>query len=137
MHALEIYVSFQKPKRFWTDPFGALGHVEAFGLTRDNTWFFIDPNRYGTDLRITHRKEEIEAEIDRAIARSYLVLRVEKRRKLKFPLPVPLTCVAYIGHMFGVRAFTKAGLRRKLLALDAQEVLNATSEGKSRRQEGT
>lgn len=136
MQPVEVFFGFQRCetlRQAWNDPIAALGHVEAFGFTRDDTWFFLDPNRRHIDLRIAHRHDEVEALMTAIMARSWLVLRTEAAGKLRMPPFGPYTCASVCGHLVGLRAFTPRGLARKLRAINAVEVKN---EGARRRPEG-
>lgn len=131
MQPVEIYFAFQKPASFrdgLRDIPTLLGHVEAFGYTVDDTWFFLDPNRKVAHLRITHHHDDVERIMAEIIARSYLVLRVEPGRELRFPPVQVYSCAAVCAHLVGLRAFTPRGLIRKLRAINATEVKNEDAE---------
>lgn len=134
MRPVEIYFGFQKPstwRQAVKDPIAALGHVEAFGFTQDDTWFFINSTRHNVELQIAHKHDEVEAAICTIIARSHTILKIEQPGKLTLPPFAPYSCVAVCAHLAGTRAFTPRGLIRKLRAMDAKEVSHETARRRS------
>lgn len=126
MRAVETYFAFHEPtslvsgKPIWT----AFGHVEAFGYTMDDTWFFFDPSRKGTSLLITHRKDDVEDLMAGVIARSERIYKTDHRAETYLPALLPQTCVSQCAALIGVRAYTPSAFERRLIALNA-EVIHA------------
>jgi len=135
MNAVEWYFGFHKP--YLSSYRGWFGHVEAWGYTADNTWFFIDPWLDRTRFFITHHHDDV---IDMLAVRFNSCETVLKYRpdgsSLSFPIHPTMNCATTCGHFVGLRAFTPSGLRRKLLAHGA-EVIHGQAQGRSRGQEGT
>ena len=103
--------------RFWW------GHVEAWGVTADETWWFLDPQGEGTVLEVLHRHDEVTAALQRRFhdcETIYRVLSPERRRLL--PIHLPMTCATQAGALLGLRAWTPAGLKRRLRAIGAEEL---------------
>jgi len=113
----EVYFSFHPPhtETIW----GWLGHVNAFGYTDDDTWFFLEPKAEGAFLRIVHRHDDVETLMAREFAVARKVIRadfrLQERRSRHIPYLGPYSCVALCGALVGVRAFTIRGLERTLL----------------------
>lgn len=111
--------------------FGLWGHVEIWGYTVDETWVFIDPQGKGTGVYVTHLYDEVMLQLQARHALCETILRVPNtEQKPLFPVFPPMTCATIAGHILGVRAFTPAGLKRKLLANGAETVHDA--EGRSK-----
>jgi hypothetical protein len=123
MQPLEYFVGFWRPWKSWM---GMFGHVEMWGYTIDDTWFFLDPRGMGAKLYITHLHDEVEAQILARIEVCETILKLQPHDRTLFPLHGPLTCAAIVGHHLGVRALTPSGLKRRLLAIGA-EVIHARS----------
>lgn len=126
MRAVEVYFAFHKPSMIsgiWT----AFGHVEAFGYTMDDTWFFFDPARIGTTLLIAHKHDEVEDLMSGVIARSDRIYKTDARAQTRFPPFLPQTCVSQCAGLIGVRAYTPAAFERRLRAMNA-EVIHARRE---------
>lgn len=107
-----------------------LGHVEAFGRNADDTWWFYDPQRVGTFMLVAHRFDEVAILIEDIRSRADRIYRVPERTFLSFPSLLPMTCATQCGHLVGLRAWTPAGLERKLRTLNAEVVHD--SERRSR-----
>lgn len=127
----EIFFVFHRPATIreilsgdaeWTQAFG---HVEAYGYTVDETWFFYDPGRYATALLITHLHEEVTDLIAQRIERADEIIRYSGE-PLKFMAPIhgPMNCVTQCAALVGLRAYTPRGFRRILLRNNA-EVIHA------------
>ncbi len=136
----EIYFAFHRPvtwqelrdgESWWR----IFGHVDAFGYTIDETWFFFEPGRKGTTLNITHMHEEVETRLQDMWARSELILSLKTRQMLKFPPFGPINCVSQCAALVGMRAFTPWGLKRKLLANNAKVIHGQATQGRSGREE--
>lgn len=137
---LEWFIGFYRPAfrsetgqinwRTW------FGHVEIWGYTIDDTWVFYDPQSRGGRMIITHHHDDV---LDQLRARNDLCDTILKLpgdpKKDLFPIYPPMTCASIVGHLIGVRAFTPAGLRRKLLANGA-EVIHEIAKRRSERQSG-
>lgn len=137
MQIVDLYVAFHFRTSLRESVFTSMGHVEAFGLNIDETWFFFDPNRYRLDLRLHHRHDEIADEITRVQTQSRLILRVDPAPGKPIPPFCLMTCAAQCAHLAGVRAFTPWGLERKLRDIGATEVFHGKeSQRRSRRHEG-
>lgn len=91
------------------------GHVEAMGYTVDDTWFFFDPGRYRSTLRITHLHDEVEAIMCEKFARAHTVIKIQCDRKFVIPFHLPMNCVTQCAALVGLRAFTPDGFRKRLL----------------------
>lgn len=130
---IEWYVGFHAPHKecFWT----RFGHVECFGYTQDETWLFIDPRRSGTQVVVTHLHDEVEGLLASRFTRCSMILRTSRRGTFTVPFYPPMTCAAMVGHILGVRAFTIAGLRSKLLRAGAEVIHDASAKREPRGQE--
>lgn len=113
------------------------GHVEAFGYTIDETWFFFDPSRKGTILRIAHMHDEVEELLAEKWAVSDMILSLRGRQVRSLPPIAPMNCVTQCAALVGIRAFTPWGLKRKLLANNAKVIHGQDTQGRSRREAGT
>lgn len=122
MRAVETFFAFhpRKLSQVWT----AFGHVEAFGYTRDDTWFFFDPARKGTQLLISHHHDEVEQMMAGVISKARTVYRTDERFETFLPAMLPQTCVSQCAALIGLRAFTIGTFERKLRAINA-EVIHA------------
>lgn len=106
---------------------GIFGHCDVWGATEDGTWLFLDPLGRGTTVQVIHRYEDVHDAISARYALCRLILRLPaKDPAFRFPLHGLLTCAAFVGHIVGVRALVPTGLRRKLLALGAEIIHEAT-----------
>jgi len=140
VHTIEYFFGFHKPAsladiRQGASVFSSFGHVEAWGYTIDNTWWFFDPGRKSTKLLITHLHDEVEELLAHKFTLCREVLRVEKTNEFPIPFHLPMNCVTQCAGLVGLRAFSPNGFRRKLLRNNA-EVIHGT-EGRSRRQKST
>lgn len=113
MQPVEVYFSFHPPHKrtIW----GRLGHVQAFGYTADETWFFLQPTAHRTHLAITHRHDDVEALMAEEFAVARRIIKTSTVLENRFPPMIPLNCVSECGALVGIRAFTIRGLERKLL----------------------
>ena len=85
-------------------------------------------------MQVIHRFDDVHDAISARYALCRSILRLPaKDPSFRFPLHGPLTCAAFVGHIVGVRALVPTGLRRKLLALGAETIHEAT-EGRPERQ---
>lgn len=116
----EIFFAFHRPatltdiragKSLWS----VMGHVECFGYTVDDTWFFFDPGRKMTALVITHLHDEVTALMADVFERSQEVISIVPDATFPYPIHMPMNCVTQCGALAGIRAFTPKGLRKKLL----------------------
>lgn len=114
MQPVEVYFAFHPPHRrtIW----GRLGHVQAFGYTVDETWFFLQPTAERTMLFITHRHDEVEDLMAQEFTVSRKIIKTSTIRENRFPPLLMLNCVSECAALVGIRAFTIGGLERKLLA---------------------
>jgi len=104
-----FYSRTRDPMRWW-------GHCDAWGVTKDDTWLFLDPNRTGLHVEVAHVAEEVEALLAMRIQCAEQIIRYEiPRRTWSLPMMAPGTCAAICGAAVGLRAWTPAQLRRKLL----------------------
>lgn len=134
MNLIEVYFGFHKP--VLSNPRCWFGHVEAWGYTEDDNWVFIDPWLEGTRLYVCHRHDDVVEMMALRYATCETILKIRPNgRKLRFPLHFPMNCSTICGHLVGMRAFSPAGLRRKLLANGA-EVIHGCPEGRPGGQEG-
>ncbi|GGE29975.1 hypothetical protein GCM10011360_17560 [Primorskyibacter flagellatus] len=120
MLPVEIYFAFHRPARLADLRTGAritsvFGHVECFGYTVDDTWFFFDPGRLTTSLVITHLHDEVTDLMADVFQRSEEVISIEPVATFRLPLHMPMNCVTQCAALAGIRAFTPRGLRKKLL----------------------
>jgi hypothetical protein len=106
------------------------GHVEAIGYTVDDTWFFYDPGRSYSSLRITHLHDEVEALMAEKFDRAREVIKIGAIGAFSFPAHFPMNCVTQCAALVGMRAFTPGGFRKRLLA--AEGVIVHGPQGKSR-----
>jgi hypothetical protein len=110
---VEVYFSFHPPhtRTIW----GRLGHVQAFGYTVDETWFFLQPTAHRTMLFITHRHDEVEDLMAAEFAMARRIIKTSAVRENRHPPALMLNCVSECAALVGIRAFTIGGLERKLL----------------------
>lgn len=144
MDVAEIYFAFHRRatvreiltgKARWTS---ALGHVEAFGYTIDETWFFFDPGRSLTSLKITHLHDEVQHLIADRYARAELILRLPfEPSEFTTPFHGPMNCVTQCAALIGKRAFTPWGFRRMLLQNNAEVTHGTVEQRRPRRPQGT
>ena len=126
MDIAEFYFAFHRPAKFSEVRKGAslysiFGHVEAFGYTLDNTWFFFDPGRAYSKMLITHVYDEVNELIASKFMPSTEVLRYSgPMRDFRVPIHPPMNCVTQCAGLIGLRAFTPGGFRKKLLANQAE-----------------
>jgi hypothetical protein len=130
----EIYFAFHRPATIrevargecsWTM---FLGHVEAFGYTIDETWFFFDPGRSLTSLKITHIHDEVEALLKDRFDRAEIVYRLPfEPSEFRYPLHFSMNCVTQCAALIGRRAFTPRGFQRILRESNA-EVIHGPQE---------
>ena len=143
MNIAEIYFGFHRPATLreiwsgaatWTQ---GLGHVEAWGYTIDETWFFFDPNRHRARLEITHLHDEVEHLLQEKFTRCAEIIRYAGEAKdFRVPLHGPMNCVTQCAALIGLRAFTPKGFRKKLLAIDAEVIHGFRTRRERRRPQG-
>lgn len=117
---IEFYIGFYRPafrnNEGRIDVRGWLGHVEVWGYTEDQTWFFLDPGATGSTVTLIHRYDDV---VDRLAALFDLCDLIVKMppasKKFRVPLHGPMTCAAIVGHMVGLRALFPSTLKRKVL----------------------
>jgi hypothetical protein len=99
------------------------GHVDMWGVTRDDTWVFLDPARAIFQIQIAHKSEEVNGLMAERFANAEMVLRYTAA-PIKHRLPPLgfLTCASICGHTIGLRAWTPLQLKRKLLRNGAEIV---------------
>jgi hypothetical protein len=136
------YFAFHAPRAPWQAGgtwYSSLGHVEAFGYTKDDTWVFFDPQGRGTTLVVTHLHDEVEDLMAEKFQASELILRIPANTdRLIIPYRGPLTCVSQCASLMGWRAYSLGGFRRKLLANGAEVIHGTETKGRERRgQEST
>lgn len=128
MDIAEIYFAFHRRATAhevlregkWTAMFG---HVEAFGYTIDETWFFLDPRCRRTDLKITHMHDEVERLLTEKFTAAREVLRYTGEPvAFRAPLHGPMNCVTQCAALVGIRAFTPHGFRKRLLRNNAEVI---------------
>ena len=135
MIILEWFVGFHRPRFRDTDgticPSLWLGHCEVWGYTEDETWLFLDPQRKGLHVRVTHHFDEVSEALALRAAICDTILRV-RGGDPAFALPMHgvMTCASLVGGLIGLRALFPGTLRRKLLAKGA-EVIHETTERRS------
>lgn len=129
MDVLEWYFGFHAPHN--QTKWGFLGHVEVFGYTGDETWFFLDPTAKKTKLTITHHHDQVEALIAEKFTICSEVIRTTHSEEFLHPIHFNMNCVTQCAALIGIRAFTPWGFRRKLLANNAK-VIHA-AQGRQRR----
>lgn len=126
-----LYVGFWAPLPVWKirslrDAWMALGHVEAWGVTDQNTWFFFDPWADGTRLTIDHRHDPVNEMIAHRFAHCSEILKFQPfHGGLRLPIHPTMTCASQVAHLVGARAYTPRGLRRILLAHGAEVIHDA------------
>ncbi|WP_065321772.1 hypothetical protein [Tritonibacter mobilis] len=129
MDVAEIYFAFHRRATLrevlrgetaWTSIFG---HVEAFGYTIDETWFFFDPGRSLTSLKITHLHDEVEALLKDRFDRAEVLYRFPfVPCEFRFPLHFSMNCVTQCAALIGRRAFTPSGFQRILRESNAEVI---------------
>lgn len=140
MKPIEIYVGFWP--RQYDSIWSVFGHVEVWGYTEGNTFFFIDPRQPVTDIIVTHFYEEIEALLFERHSKCSEIWRLSEPGKLRVPMLGPFTCVTVVASIIGCRAYTFRGLRRKLRAIGAEKlqrkvIPDEEAQGRPGRQGGT
>jgi hypothetical protein len=131
----DFYFVFHKPAglkeiRAGASYLSCFGHVEAFGCTIDDTWFFFDPGRKETSLRITHLYDEVNQTMAEKFTVAHEVIRIDTCQQFRIPLHLPMNCVTQCAALVGIRAFTPKGFRKKLLE-NKGVVINGTERGSS------
>lgn len=141
MHTVEVYFGFHRRATLrelaaGASIYQAFGHVEAWGYTVDQTWWFFNPNRYRARLEITHRHDEVEYLMAEKFTLCDQVFRYAgEPANFGRPLHGPMNCVTQCAALIGVRAFTPWGFRKKLRAMNA-EVIHGKTPGKRGRSQG-
>ncbi len=142
MQAVEYYFAFHPKTPLRTIGRGGslltvLGHVEAFGYTHDDTWFFFNPDRRETKLIITHHHDQVEEMMAQKFAVADTILKTSCTQEFRRPIHLPMNCVTQCAALIGMRAFTPDGFRRKLLRNNAEVIHGRSkgSEGRSGRRE--
>lgn len=132
MRFVETYVGFHAPstESIWA----RMGHVEVWGYTMDQTWVFIDPRAPHLDLIATHHHDEVTALLSHRFDVCSEIWRLSERRTLRIPLLGPFTCIGVVAATIGVRAYTFAGLKKRLRVIGAEKIHEGTI-GKRRGQE--
>lgn len=103
------------------------GHVCCFGHTDEDTWLFFDPKGAGPAHIITHMHDEVMLQLEAHMTTCDMVLRLPARpAEYRVPFHGPMTCAAICGYLVGIRASFPHTLRRRLLALGAEEIVNVT-----------
>lgn len=109
----------------------AFGHVEAFGYTIDNTWFFFNPGRHFTNLKITHLHDEVQILMAERFLRAEVIYRLPYNPgEFSFPLHFSMNCVTQCAALIGRRAFTPKGFQR-ILQQENAEAIDAKQQGRS------
>lgn len=129
MDIVEIYFAFHRPATIGevltgkTSIRSIFGHVEAFGYTIDDTWFFYDPSGTHSKLLITHLHDEVQTLLAERFNRSETVFRMRHDPDY-YALPIhgPMNCVTQCAALIGWRAFTPRGFRMRLLKSNAEVV---------------
>lgn len=138
MDAVKTFFAFHKRpsmRDLWSgaeSPWSTFGHVSAYGFTRDNTWFFFDPQRVGTKLQITHHHDEIDERLTSIFILCDEVYCTDYQGKLWFPPVLPMNCVMQCAHLIGTRAFTPNGFRQKLRGIGAERIHAGTTRESGR-----
>lgn len=138
MIILEWFIGFYRPRFRDTDgaisPALWLGHCEVWGYTEDETWLFLDPQRKGLHVRVTHHYHEVSDALALRAALCDTILRV-RGGDPEFALPMHgvMTCASLVGGLMGLRALFPWTLRRKLLAKGAKVIHETTERRSSRR----
>lgn len=122
MLSVEYFFGFHAPKGLREDPLRIWGHVEAWGYTLDDTWWFFDPGRRQTQIIITHQYEEVNQILACKFDSCREILSIKSTEKFRRPLHMPMTCATQCSALIGIRAFTPEGFRRKLLARNAEVI---------------
>lgn len=137
MHPAEFYFVFHHPARIsdiragHASVFSMMGHVEAMGYTIDGTWFFFDPGRLETSLRITHLHDEVEAIMTEKFSVAKEIIKISEGDLFHRPVHAPMNCVTQCAALVGIRAFTPAGFRKKLLRANGK-VIHGTERRQGR-----
>ncbi len=110
-------------RRWW-------GHCEMWGDTEDGTWVFLDPMGRGTHIRVAHRFDEVQDQLEARLLLCDQILAMPARDPaFRHPVHGLLTCASVCGHLVGIRAFAPVTLRRKLLANGA-EIIHEQTQGR-------
>jgi hypothetical protein len=142
MNILTWYFAFYPAKGPFSKAgtlYSTFGHVEAFGYTKDDTWLFFDPQGRRTHIHVTHLHDEVETLMTAKYIDAQSILRIPANdHRVINPLRGPLTCVSQCAALMGWRAYTVAGLHRKLLRNGAELIHGKQTKGRERRgQEST
>jgi hypothetical protein len=130
---IEWYFGFWKRPSLWQfckkPTWTIFGHVEAWGFTADNTWMFYDPQRIGTQVKVTHHAEEVENLLALRFAVCKSILRLpHPGTRLSVPLHPTMNCVSQCAGLVGIRAYCPGTFRRKLLRNGAKELIDGRAE---------
>lgn len=116
------------PRKLW-EPDSWLRHCDLWGVTRDETWFFLNPSREGFHVHVAHKAEEVDALWAQRLAVADRIYRYERPRVRRVLPPLdPLTCASICAHVLGFRAWTPASLERKLVRNGAILIWQASDE---------
>ena len=100
-----------------------------WGVTKDETWVFLDPCRQGLCVQVAHIAEEVDHLILTRMVRAHTVIRFEAIEPCFTIPPISLhTCASVCGATVGIRAWSPASLQRKLLE-NGGEIQNAKIPG--------
>jgi hypothetical protein len=104
-------------------------HCDLWGVTRDETWVFLNPCPAGFEVNVVHKAEEVEALMAARLGKASRVYRYEGERIPRSRMPIaPLTCASICAHVLGFRAWTPHALERKLVANGAVLIWEASDE---------
>lgn len=114
--------------------YACLGHVEAFGVTHDNTWVFFDPMGRGTVFEIDHRKDVVDHRMAVAYTMADTIYRIpHSDRKITFPIHPTMNCVSQCAAIVGLRAYKIRTFQKKLRRNGAEIVYGPSSESRGSR----
>ena len=122
-HPVIWHVCFHPGASWW----GKYRHVSLAGY-HDDTWINLDLGRKGVQVAVIHRHEAVK-EYLQTLLNNYLVVRVGVVGHRGRSFGRPMTCVALVKHVLGVRSGTlrpDALLKEILRDFDA-EILNEPS----------
>lgn len=126
---LTWYFSIHDPQI--NDPRRWLGHCDLWGVTRDDTWFFLCPRHNGFHVLVAHKAEEVDALWAMCLHGAARVYRYEKPQiERAIPPIAPLSCASICAHVLGLRAWTPHGLEQRLVRNGATQIWNASDENK-------
>lgn len=110
-------------------PASWLGHCSMWGVTKDDTWLFLDPERKALRIQVAHIAEEVDHLLAYRIALAKTIIRYDVPR-IEWTLPAMSlhTCASVCGAAVGIRAWSPAALQRKLLR-NGGEIHHATTLG--------